>query len=265
MPRSPPHSATKGSRNESSESHGSSHRVKKHRSFSRSNRESDREHKRKHDRHSHRIRLDSSNESYTSRSSSRSSYGKRRSRAHGRHHDRRELRRSRSRERHHRYRKGHHDEHKSRERRDSSRHSRRIPEKHTSGGSNSIGRDAHLSSSTDAETSQNREGKDSILLSLVGDGKEASLGMLNNEFRELNYSRAYGIDVSNFSFAQDDILKVELPRENKQLSTYEKRQRIKEEIAKYPERFWKCKKCESMNYLSSYQCSRCQQLRNANR
>lgn len=104
----------------------------------------------------------------------------------------------------------------------------------------------------------------SLLLDVYGEQSGVNLGVLNDEFKELNYSRAYGIDVSSFSFVQSDIFNVELPRENKPLSTYERRQRRKEEILKHPDRFWKCKKCESMNYLSAYECTRCQQLRNAN-
>ncbi|EDO07745.1 hypothetical protein BBOV_III001780 [Babesia bovis T2Bo] len=104
-----------------------------------------------------------------------------------------------------------------------------------------------------------------MLRSTLGNSTDITLDSLNSEFREMNYSRAYGIDISGFVGVQSEVLKVDIPTEQKPLSNYERRQQRKEEILKHPDRFWKCKRCGYMNYLSNYECTGCQQLRNANR
>ncbi|KAK1933285.1 hypothetical protein X943_002998 [Babesia divergens] len=121
-----------------------------------------------------------------------------------------------------------------------------------------------LESTSRDEPTQQVTDTNTLLFGTLGEGTDINLGMLNNEFSQLNYSKAYGIDITNFAVVQSDILKVDIPRENKPLSSYERRQRYKEEIRKHPDRFWKCKRCSYMNYLSNYECTGCQQLRNAN-
>ncbi|ORM42215.1 uncharacterized protein BXIN_1000 [Babesia sp. Xinjiang] len=112
---------------------------------------------------------------------------------------------------------------------------------------------------------QSGAGTTTLLKRTIGERTDVSLDILNHEFRELNYAKAYGIDITGFVGVQADILKVETQGETKPMSNYQRRQLRKEEILKHPDRFWKCNRCGYMNYLSNYECTGCQQLRNANR
>ncbi|GIX62153.1 uncharacterized protein BcabD6B2_15880 [Babesia caballi] len=114
-------------------------------------------------------------------------------------------------------------------------------------------------------TTQHAVDTTALLKSALGDRTDINVATLNNEFRELNYSKAYGIDITGFVGVQPDVLTVVIPTESKPLTNYERRKHRKEEILQHPERFWKCNKCEFMNYLSNYECTVCQHLRNANR
>ncbi|CDR96413.1 hypothetical protein, conserved [Babesia bigemina] len=104
-----------------------------------------------------------------------------------------------------------------------------------------------------------------MLQHALGERTDINVAALSNEFKELNYSKAYGIDITGFVGMQPEILNVNVPTEAKPVSRQQRRQFRKEEIRNHPDRFWKCNKCEFMNYLSNYQCDGCQQLRNANR
>ncbi|GBE59515.1 hypothetical protein, conserved [Babesia ovata] len=104
-----------------------------------------------------------------------------------------------------------------------------------------------------------------MLKKALGDRTDVNVAILNNEFKELNYAKAYGLDITGFVGMQPDILNVNMPTEAKPVSRQQRRQYRKEEIKNHPDRFWKCNKCAYMNYLSNYECTGCHYLRDANR
>ncbi|BAM40948.1 uncharacterized protein TOT_030000209 [Theileria orientalis strain Shintoku] len=84
---------------------------------------------------------------------------------------------------------------------------------------------------------------------------------LKHEFEVSNFSKAYGLDLSGFVGLSSQILNVTSSSEENKLTRLERKKIRDHELRHHQERFWKCKKCDFMNYLSNYECKRCKGLR----
>ncbi|EAN30499.1 hypothetical protein TpMuguga_03g00658 [Theileria parva strain Muguga] len=77
---------------------------------------------------------------------------------------------------------------------------------------------------------------------------------LREEFERSAFDKAYGLDIS-------EILTATTVSEGSKLSRSDRRRHREHELKHHQERFWKCKRCEFMNYLSNYECKHCKTLR----
>ncbi|UKJ88699.1 hypothetical protein MACJ_001943 [Theileria orientalis] len=84
---------------------------------------------------------------------------------------------------------------------------------------------------------------------------------LKHEFEVSNYTKAYGLDISGFVGLSSQILNATSSSEETKLNRFERKKIREHELKHHKERFWKCKKCDFMNYLSNYECKRCKGLR----
>ncbi|UKK01090.1 hypothetical protein MACK_001903 [Theileria orientalis] len=84
---------------------------------------------------------------------------------------------------------------------------------------------------------------------------------LKHEFEVSNYTKAYGLDISGFVGLSSQILNATSSSEENKLNIFERKKIREHELKHHKERFWKCKKCDFMNYLSNYECKRCKGLR----
>ncbi|XP_955359.1 uncharacterized protein TA18850 [Theileria annulata] len=84
---------------------------------------------------------------------------------------------------------------------------------------------------------------------------------LREEFEKSAFDRAYGLDISGFVGISSEILGATSVSEETRLTRTERRKHREHELKHHQERFWKCKRCEFMNYLSNYECKRCKALR----
>ncbi|EKX73265.1 conserved hypothetical protein [Theileria equi strain WA] len=86
---------------------------------------------------------------------------------------------------------------------------------------------------------------------------------LQKEFELSNYSKAYGLDLSGFVGLSSEILSIGSISKDKEYTKAERKKFREEEIKLHKDRFWKCKKCSFMNYLSNYACMGCKGLKGA--